>query len=361
MILLLFMQVEWQSINRPYSNVEQELVIYYTIPSTQFKFVTRDSISIAQYEVQLIVYDGKGNQLVGDYWERTFVQDETEEERDSVKLIIPKSSDHYNLKLVDRNAWIMAHINENVIPIKYIGNIQWDVFDDTLMIRFSVINEQGDIDSLCAFLKELIACTKVKKGVYNDSLRFLVLPLPNDDYKMKVELYRNTIRIDEINIPVKISRPFYLDESTWSLKVDQLEYIATPSELKALRNASLETRDSLWFHFWKQHDPTPNTDYNEKEIEYFERIAYCEEHFSHGDKGWRSDRAKVYVRFGQPDEIIRRPYELYAPPAEYGDPHVTFYDSYEIWHYYQMNQQFIFGDRYGLGQYVLLNPGGIDL
>ena len=126
MILLLFLQIEWQTMNRPYSNLEQELVIQYTIPRNQLKFVARDTISTAEYETQLTVYDGKGNQLVGDFWERICIQKDVEDVRDSVKLIIPKKSSHFYLRIVDRNAGVIANIAENVIPIKYIGNIQWD-------------------------------------------------------------------------------------------------------------------------------------------------------------------------------------------------------------------------------------------
>jgi GWxTD domain-containing protein len=131
--------------------------------------------------------------------------------------------------------------------------------------------------------------------------------------------------------------------------------------MDVLERAYVEERDSLWNRFWKQHDPTPHTELNEMEEEYFGRIAYCEENFSHGDKGWRSDRAKVYVRYGSPDEIQRKPFELYAEfPDPYGNrSHI--YDSYVIWFYYRSNLQFVFADRFGLGEYILLNPQMIGL
>ena len=170
-----------------------------------------------------------------------------------------------------------------------------------------------------------------------------------------------TKRIEYLSIPVTIARPFYLDDISWLDHVTKLEYIATPSELKSLKDTKLNDRDSLWYAFWKQHDPTPNTRYNEKEVEYFDRIEYSEQNFSHGDKGWRSDRGRIYVQYGQPDEIQRRPYELYAPPIDPMESIVVFYDSYEIWMYYKMNRRYIFADRTGLGEYELLNPGGSSL
>jgi GWxTD domain-containing protein len=165
---------------------------------------------------------------------------------------------------------------------------------------------------------------------------------------LNISLYSEFGKIDESMVPVKITRPFYLDEETWFLKVDQLQYIASTTEKNILKNAEVSERDSLWFEFWKTLDPTPNTAYNEKEVEYYERIAYSEEHFSNGDRGWRSDRARVFVQHGPPDEIQSYPYELDSFP-------------YEIWLYYKNNLRFVFVDRYGFGQYKLVNPGGIGI
>jgi GWxTD domain-containing protein len=212
-----------------------------------------------------------------------------------------------------------------------------------------------------ATLKEFKLSKVMNKGVIRDTLFFDVHGLPNGTYDVNLELYRATKKVEALSVPVKVARPFYLDDVTWFDYVTKLEYIATPSELNVLKNARLNDRDSLWHAFWAQHDPTPNTRYNEKEVEYFDRIEYCERHFSHGDKGWRSDRGRIYIQYGQPDEIQRRPYELYAPPIDPMESIVVFYDSYEIWMYYKTNRRYIFGDRTGLGEYVLLNPGGSSL
>ncbi len=360
MIFLLFLQIEWQTINRPYSNTTQELVFYLSIPSDKFKYITEDSVFYTEYEIQLTVYDKKGNQVTGDFWETQKTKD-TIDIKDSVKIIIPKESKYFDLKIVDRHAGEIFSLTEKIFLIKYIGNIKWDLSkEDILTLTFTIINPAGDIDSLFTTINDISNGTSVATGSYDDTLIFNVISLPNGHYALKFQMYSKTVKVDEVEAPIEIARPFYLDEVVWPIKVDQLEYIATPSEQKKLKRAKKIERDSLWRDFWKQHDPTPNTEYNEKEVEYFERIKYCEEHFSHGDQGWRSDRAKIYVKYGQPDEIQYRPYELYAPPKDPMNPITIFYDSYEIWHYYKMNRRFVFGDRYGLGQYILLNPGEVN-
>ncbi len=360
MIFLLFMQVTWQTVNRPYSNMETELVVNFTVPRRELRSVGRDSLEYIEYETQLIVYDQKGNQLTGDYWESERLAD-TNDISDSVKIITPKSGRYFNFRILDKNAGVVFNLTENIILVNHLGDVRWTVTDDTLFVTYLILNEEGTVDKMLAKLKDFKITKVMNKGVTRDTIFFDAHGLPNGSYDVNLELYRATKRIEALSIPVKIARPFYLDDISWQDHVAKLEYIATPSELNVLKDAPLNDRDSLWYAFWAQHDPTPNTRYNEKEVEYFERIEYSEKHFSHGDKGWRSDRGRIYVQFGQPDEIQRRPYELYAPPIDPMESIVVFYDSYEIWSYYKTNRQYVFGDRTGLGEYVLLNPGGSSL
>jgi GWxTD domain-containing protein len=360
MIFLLFMQIEWQTINRPYSNTETELVVNFTVPRRQLRAVELDSLQYVEYETQLIIYDDNGNQITGDYWETQRLAD-TNDIRDSVKIITPTAGRYFNFKILDRNAGTVFNLTENILLVNHLGDIQWTITDDTLFVTYLVLNSEGLVDNMTAKLKGFKKTEVMNKGVYRDTLQFNVYGLPNGDYDVNIEVYRATKKIETLSIPIKIARPFYLDDVSWDEHVTMLEYIATPSELKELEGAKLDDRDSLWHAFWAQYDPTPNTDYNEKEYEYFERIEYSEKNFSHGDKGWRSDRGRIYVQYGQPDEIQRRPYELYAPAVDPMESIVVFYDSYEIWMYYKMNRRYIFGDRTGLGEYVLLNPGGSSL
>ncbi len=355
MILFLFLQIEWQTINRPYDNEQQELIVYFTIPTNNLKYVADDSLFYAEYESQLKVYDEKDNQLTGDYWEKKIVKD-TFNIADSVKMLISKKSRYFELRIVDLHGGDIFYIAEPILQIKYIGNIKWLMANDTINIAFSIINAEGEVDNMFAEINGISKITPVKTGNYDDTLWFDATALANGNYTLKLQMYSKTIQIDAVEVPFIISRPFYLDEPTWSLKVTQLEYIATPSEMRELKHATKPERDSLWRSFWKQHDPTPNTEFNEKEAEYFARINYSEEHFSHGDRGWRSDRARIFVKYGPPDEIQAEPY--YAAPKNPAMPDVTLYDAYEIWRYYRLNRQYIFGDRYGLGEYILLTPEG---
>ena len=57
--------------------------------------------------------------------------------------------------------------------------------------------------------------------------------------------------------------------------------------------------------FWARRDPTPLTAQNEERDKFYERVRYANEHFGIDGvvKGMLSDRGRVYIRFGEPDEI----------------------------------------------------------
>lgn len=58
--------------------------------------------------------------------------------------------------------------------------------------------------------------------------------------------------------------------------------------------------------FWQQRDPTPATQYNERLIEHWERIAHAQKHFNHKQDPPYStdDRGLAYVQYGHPDRKV---------------------------------------------------------
>ncbi len=158
-------------------------------------------------------------------------------------------------------------------------------------------------------------------GIYNAEVRFL-----------------SGNGAGETEFEVKL--PFYYDDSSWNARVEQLIYIASQDEIRRLKRTVRVDRQSAWREFWRDKDPNPSTTVNEREQEYFSRIEYCEQNFSRGDLGYRSDRGKIYVLYGPPDQVESRPFEI-DRPAE------------EIWYYYQRNLTFTFVDRFGSGEFVL--------
>lgn len=346
MIFFLFLQIEYQAVTRVQSDSLQELAAYISIPRQNLHYLATDDKFLARYEIQLTLYDKTDRQLTGDYWRREVSDgEEAAAITDSIKINIPTGADHFLLRIIDLQAGEIFLASQKLAQVKNLAGIHYTVNNDSLYLRFTVLNQQGTIDSMVATLQDMRASTRARRGTHAESLMFYVGELPIDDYTLTLSIYAAPGKIDESSIPVRVTRPFYLDERMWSLKVDQLAYIATPSEMKALRQSDIPTRDSMWIAFWKKHDPTPNTTYNEKEVEYFERIDYAEKNFAGGDRGWRSDRARIFVKLGAPDEIQRYPYESASFP-------------YEVWLYYRNNLRYVFVDRHGFGEYMLVDATG---
>ena len=57
--------------------------------------------------------------------------------------------------------------------------------------------------------------------------------------------------------------------------------------------------------YWARRDPTPLSAQNEERDKFYERVRYANEHYGIAGviKGMLSDRGRIYVRYGEPDEI----------------------------------------------------------
>lgn len=111
-------------------------------------------------------------------------------------------------------------------------------------------------------------------------------------------------------------------------------YIITDEERKAFQRMSTdEEREQFIEQFWLRRDPTPDTQENEYKEEHYRRIAYANERYASGIPGWKTDRGRIYITFGPPDEIESRPsggtYE--RPYEEGGGTTSTF--PFEKWRY----------------------------
>ena len=85
-------------------------------------------------------------------------------------------------------------------------------------------------------------------------------------------------------------------------------YIITDDERKAFKKLETDDeRERFIEEFWRRRDPDPDTDENEFREEYYERIAYANEHYASGIPGWKTDRGRIYITWGKPDEVESHP------------------------------------------------------
>ena len=132
--------------------------------------------------------------------------------------------------------------------------------------------------------------------------------------------------------------------SNIDVAIRQMKYAITNKERNQLKGASKSERENLFYEFWKNRDPTPDSEYNELMEEYYSRVYYSNEHFDAWQPGWETDRGMIYILFGPPDEIQRT------------NPSTSTSSLYQVWSYYRLNQQFVFKDQNGFGDFRLETP-----
>ncbi|HZE67927.1 MAG TPA: GWxTD domain-containing protein [Pyrinomonadaceae bacterium] len=144
-------------------------------------------------------------------------------------------------------------------------------------------------------------------------------------------------------------------------------YIITDEERKAFKKLQTDDeRERFIEEFWRRRDPDPDTDENEFKEEYYERVAYANEHFSSGIPGWKSDRGRIWIMYGKPDERETHPMGgNYERPSYEGGGSTTTYP-FEIWFYRYIagvgsGVEIEFVDPTGSGEYrIARNPNEKD-
>src|SRR5215469_10134332 len=115
---------------------------------------------------------------------------------------------------------------------------------------------------------------------------------------------------------------------------EDVVYIITDEEKAAFKRLSTDDeRQQFIEQFWLRRDPTPDTEENEYKEEHYRRIAYANEHYASGIPGWKTDRGRIYIVFGPPDEIESHPSGgTYERPYEEGGGTTSTYP-FEDWRY----------------------------
>jgi len=136
-------------------------------------------------------------------------------------------------------------------------------------------------------------------------------------------------------------------------------YIITDEERKAFKKlATDDERERFIEEFWRRRDPDPDTDENEFKEEYYERIAYANEHFASGIPGWKTDRGRIWIMYGKPDGQETHPMGgSYDRPSYEGGGSTTTYP-FETWFYRYLpgvgsGIEIEFVDPTGSGEYRL--------
>ncbi|MGH9824953.1 MAG: GWxTD domain-containing protein, partial [Blastocatellia bacterium] len=144
---------------------------------------------------------------------------------------------------------------------------------------------------------------------------------------------------------------------------EDVAYIITDEERRAFKALKTDAeRDQFIEAFWLRRDPDPDTPENEYKDEYYRRIQYANEHYASGIPGWKTDRGRIYIMFGKPDEIESHPAGgPYDRPSYEGGGTTETYPFEDWWYRYidgvgsDISIEFV--DPTGSGEYrIAQNP-----
>jgi len=134
---------------------------------------------------------------------------------------------------------------------------------------------------------------------------------------------------------------------------EEVVHIITPLERDVFLKLRTDRERDLFIEaFWKHRDPTPLSPENEFKAEHFRRLNHVNRYYGRTSPtpGWRSDRGRVYIILGEPNDIQRFDNKTGLVPLE-------------IW-FYQNKESFglpagfhvVFFQPGGTGDYKLYSP-----
>ncbi len=215
--------------------------------------------------------------------------------------------------------------------------------DDTLsgpvIEKSNQIDSNKDIEFFVIHKEAIIDSGKVKithAGIQN--LYYLPIPI--------IQHNKGSYKIELRYLDDKQTTSFYYGFKTknyWTDELDEvvgvMRYILPYSEYKQLKGKDESEKWEAINTYWKEKDPTPETDENELLSELNERVKFSNKNFSILMHGWRSDRGRIYIIYGEPQMVD----ESYQDNRGY---------NYQKW-VYSNGKEFLFIDRTMSGDYTL--------
>jgi len=133
----------------------------------------------------------------------------------------------------------------------------------------------------------------------------------------------------------------------WKSTLQQLDLLTEENDVGAMEKLeTFEERLTAFNQYWRERDPTAGTPENELKIAFYFRVRVADENFSIMRRpGWKTDRGRIYVRYGPPDHLVDVPFAPDNLP-------------YQVWHYTSLGRyrRFLFIDENDDGDYRLQYP-----
>jgi GWxTD domain-containing protein len=144
----------------------------------------------------------------------------------------------------------------------------------------------------------------------------------------------------------EVSRFAYMTEAQLDSTQGPLLHIMEAGERGVYNDLSVEGKRNYMEQFWARRDPTPGTAANEAADHYYALVAEANRRFREGGRaatpGWRTDRGRILIRYGEPEFRIQEA----VPEGRY---------PWEVWRYATgRGFKYVFVDETGFGNWVLV-------
>tara|TARA_Y100000590_G_C15629978_1_gene980855 strand:+ start:310 stop:1461 length:1152 start_codon:yes stop_codon:yes gene_type:complete len=344
-----------------------DIYINYKIKSTKIIYKKINDKFVANIRNQVMISDNSSNVLLIDkIWydkdeEYDFDMTRLKDKyiRKSFKCRVPIDREiKVSIEIIDwsnnHNKWQLSEvINTNYV--NGIDNISLYNYDYNGVANPSINNSVNKGDSILVEF-QYIEESKVKLEQdfiysiiqYEDTISHGIINNNNRNYYFSEKLDNKVF--GEVDIVISndsfeniISIDIVDDFVLWSTDIDDLigpmEYILSDNQFSILNQMKKNEKIEFIKNFWQNSDPNYQTEDNELLIEFIDRIKFSNKNFSIIDSGWKSDKGKIYIMYGEPF-LIDPPYE-----DEFGN-------MYEVWKY-EDGREFTFIDRGVFGDYKI--------
>ena len=374
-------------------NADSTLVsVFIEVPYNQIQFFKNGDKFISEYNISVSIFDQDKEHLITENnWDEKIIAKEFAESTSKLNynlslknfMLVP---DKYSVRisLDDKNSGNTYVVNKQIEVKKFSPDL--DISDVMIIAKKTNIN--GD-NKIVPNISRNVVSKKTGIPLFyeinsNNNGNFRIIYTINSrsgtktfqdtittslekgknqvNYVLKdrsLNLGTYALKIDIINQNTKqeasvtgsfVSRWSGVPENVTNLDqaINELVYIASQDELDYIKSAPNRAEEIKRFaEFWKKKDPAPNDEENQAFDEYYNRISYANDHFSHYMEGWKTDMGMVYIVLGKPDNVEHHPFDPDSKP-------------YEVWEYYDLNQSIYFMDYTGFGDYRLMNPSAFD-
>ncbi len=358
--------------------------ISYSVTYDELPFIRHEGRYRARFEVTAVLYDRDGQQVAGDTWPRAVVLDSYDDTnsrklaaREVLRVDVPEGRYRLKVELRSLDSRAVGYV-ERTIEVaslapgqlllgtlefervetdsrtgeeRFVPNPSRQYGQENPLVRVIVptyadsgSSYQMDIrvETVGGETQLELSDSLVQRGWYTEqSQEFSVLDLEVGDYILRTVARPPAGGTAETEARFRVLTSPRSWGEDFGKMMSQISYIASRRDLEELESASEEERDEAWERFWKKHDPDPVTEDNPFRDEFLRRLGYVNIRFRTILEGWQTDMGRIYIQHGEPDDVESHP--------SGSQPY-----AWEVWYYYGDHTRYMFMDRHGFGDYVLV-------